>query len=191
MNIIREADNQENEDEKKIQQSVNGEPNASQSVPLSNEEFEPVEDGAIPQNSEGVVSGQFDNLNGIGNAQIAFKQGNYNQIMGYPQQISDKLSVFTQTFIPLIEVSLIELLGSNQLYQRESAQCMPSFQNNQMLLSGTLIYSVNNWIGTDIDQTAIAHDSQYVYNRIKPSGVNITKCEISTEAGTLTIMFTL
>jgi len=188
---IREADNPEDEKDKIIQQSLNGAPNTNQSVPMSNEEFEPISDGEIPQNSEGIVSGQFDNLNGVGNAQIAFKQGNYNQILGYPQQMSDKLVLFTQTFIPLIEVALIELLGTNQLYQREMAQCMPAFQNNQMLLSGTLVYSVNNWIGTDIDQNAIMHDSQYVFNRIKPSGVNITKCEISTESGTLTIMFTL
>jgi hypothetical protein len=194
---LREVENkEEDEDEDKekeevIQPSLHGQPNMQQNVPLSNEKFEPVQDGNIPQNSEGITSGQYDALKGNGTEQVSFQNGNFNQVLGYPKIVSDKITSLTQTFVPLIEVALIELLGNNQMYQRETGECVLSFQNNQILISFNFIYVVNNFIGTDIDQAAIAHDANYVLNRIKPSGANITKCEISTEAGTINIMGTM
>jgi hypothetical protein len=183
----------ENEEEEKkkeeiIKQSQHGDPSKSAEVPLSNENFVPVSDGNIPLNSEGIISGQFDSLEGNGIQQISFNQGNYNQVLGYPQLIQDKVGSLTQTLVPLIEIALIELLGNNQLYQRESGQCNLTFQNNQIFLSFAFIYKVANFIGTDIETEAIAHDSNYILNRLRPTKANITKCEISTESGTVTIM---
>jgi hypothetical protein len=187
-----QEDEQENkEEERVIQQSINGDPQVSEEVPLSDNKFVPVEDGNIPQNSQGITSGQYDALNGTGSDRVTFEQGNYNQVLGYPQLVTDKVSSLTRTLVPLIEVALIELLGNNQNYKRQSGQCAMSFQNNQLALSFSFIYVVAGWIGTDIAMEDIQHDSNYVLNRIRPVGANITKCEIDTESGTLTIMGTM
>jgi hypothetical protein len=187
----QEDEQKEEEQEQIIQQSINGDGQVAEEVPLSDDKFVPVEDGNIPQNSQGITSGQYDALNGTGFENISFEQGNFNQVMGYPQLVSDKVASLTRTLVPLIEVALIELLGNNQNYKRQSGQCAMSFQNNQLALSFSFIYVVNGWIGTDIAMEDIQHDSNYVLNRIRPVGANITKCEIDTESGTLTIMGTM
>jgi len=190
---IKEAE--EKEDEKKeeevVKTSQHGDPNKTAEVPLSDENFKPVQDGGIPQNSEGITQGEYDSLNGTGVEQVSFNQGNFNQVMGYPKLVNDKVVSLTRTIVPLIEIALIELLGSNQLYQRQSGQCNLSFQNNQLLISFAFTYIVNNFIGTDIEMEAIQHDSNYILNRIRPTHANITKCEIDTENGQVIIMGTI
>jgi hypothetical protein len=178
---------EDEEKKKEAEVSAQGTPDMQQQVPLSNDKFVPVQDGAVPMNSEGITQNQYDALNPIGQDKVAFQQGNFNQVVGYPKLVQDKVTVLTQTLVPLIEVSLIELLGSNQMYQRQSGECAMSFQNNQVQISFSFVYVVNGWVGTDIDQMAIQHDSQFVYNRIRPAGAAITKCEINTTDGTLVI----
>jgi hypothetical protein len=171
--------------------SINGDPSQTPNATLSDENFVPVQDGGIPLNSKQMTNSQFEELNGTGNEQISFQQGNYNQILGYPKLISDKVSLLNQTFVPLIEIALIELLGSNQLYIRNSGTCALSFQNNQISIAFTFVYMVNGWVGIDIDRDSIAHDSLYVFNKIKPVGANITQCSIDTESGQLIIQGTI
>jgi hypothetical protein len=191
---LREVENQEEDDENKeevIKSSLHGSPNLQQSVPLSNEKFEPVQDGNIPQNSEGITSGQYDALNSTGSEQVTFESGNFNQVLGYPKLVSDKITSVTQTLVPLIEVALIELLGTNQLYKRQIGQCALSFQNNNLMISFSFVYVVSNFIGTDVDMEALQHDSNYILNRIKPVGANITKCSIDTTDGQVVIQGTI
>jgi hypothetical protein len=189
------AEEAEEKDEKNKEEiaksSLHGNPDLNKQVPLSNDKFEPVQDGNIPQNSEGITSGQYDALNATGQEQIVFQNGNYKQVVGYPKLVQDKITSLTQTFVPLIEVALIELLGNSQMYQRQTGDVVMSFQNNQLAISFTFVYVVNNFIGTDIDLSAIQHDSNYILMKIKQSGANITKCEISTESGQITIMGSL
>jgi hypothetical protein len=185
----------DNEEDKKqeeiIRQSQHGDPDKTEQVALSDENFTPCSDGAVPQNSEGVTAGQFDSAAGNGQEQIVFNQGNFNQVMGYPKLVTDKVASLTQTLVPLIEISLIELLGSSQLYRRETGQCAISFQNNQLSISFTFIYIVNNFIGTDIDQESISHDANYILNKIRPTNANITKCSVDTGNGEVIVQGTI
>jgi len=159
---------------------------------LTDEKFMPVQDGAVPQDSQGITQGQYDALDPIGNAQIKFAQGNYQTVMGLPKVINDKTAQLTQTLVPLIEVAMIELLGSNSMYKRAVGQCQPAFDNQgKISIEFTFQYSVESWIGMDIDVTAIQHDANYVLEKIKPCKANITKCEIAVDEGTLTIMGTI
>jgi len=156
---------------------------------LTDEQLTPVRDGAVPQNAEGIASGQFDALDPVGNAEIKFNQGNYQTIMGLPKVAADKVAQLVQTLVPLLEISMIELLGANNLYQRALGQCMPSFDSQgKMGIEFTFQYIVEQWIGQDIDQQAIQHDANYVLERIKPVKANITKCEINVGEGTLIVM---
>lgn len=78
------------------------------------------------------------------------------------------------------------------MYTRQLAQVSPSFDNEAKLsLEFTFQYVVQSWIGTDIDEKAIQHDSTYILNRIRPTQANITKCEINCNSGDLTIMGSL
>jgi hypothetical protein len=168
----------------------NENPNTPETIPpLKDPANIPVQDGAIPQDAEGVAAGTYDALDPVGNANIKFDQGNYNTITGLPKVTGDKVAELMQTFVPLIEVSLIELLGNSNQYQRRLAQCAPSFDNQGKLsIEFTFQYGVTSWIGQDIDKTAIQHDANYVLDKLRPVNATISKCEIDTGDGILTIM---
>ena len=159
---------------------------------LKDEKMMPVKDGDVPQDSSGITSDQFDALDPVGNAEIKFNQGNYQTIQGLPQVTADKTAQLVQTFVPLVEVALIELLGSNSMYTRTLGQCQPGFdEKGQINIEFTFQYTIEQFIGQDIPLEAIKHDATYILEKIKPCKANVTKCEISTTNGVLTIQGTL
>jgi hypothetical protein len=203
---LTEDENEDEKEEKKTQDQLekeaetstantpyNENPNTPETIPpLKDQANVPIQDGAIPQDAAGIAAGSYDPLNPIGNAEIKFEQGNYNTIAGLPKVTADKVAELTQTFIPLIEVSLVELLGTSNNYQRTLAQCVPGFDNQGKInIEFTFQYTITSWIGSDIETTAIQHDANYILDKIKPVGANITKCEISVSNGLLTIMGSL
>jgi hypothetical protein len=205
---LREADDEEEEEkpeqltQEEQEKRTETDPNSNSYVeapmtpdntpPIKDEAAIPVQDGAIPQDSQGIADGSYDPLDPIGNAEIKFAQGNFKTIAGLPQLVNDKTAQLMQTFVPLMEVGMIELLGNSQMYQRQLAQIQPSFDNQGKLsLEFTFQYVVQNWIGTDIDQESIKHDANYILEKIVPTKANVTKCEINCADGLLTIMGTL
>jgi len=159
---------------------------------LKDEQNQVLTDGAMPQNSEGIAAGQFDALDPVGNANIKFDQGNYQTVMGLPKITADKTAQLVQTFVPLIEVALIELLGSNSMYRRTLGQCQPAFDNQgKISIEFTFQYTIDQWIGMDIPLEAIQHDANYILEKVKPCKANITKCEISVADGLFTIQGTI
>jgi len=195
--------NQEQEKEQLEQQKMqqqgqqpvyNSGPLGAENQPtLSDEKLQPVQDGGIPQNAIGIADGQYDALDPVGNAEITFEQGNYKQIVGLPQLVTGKVAELVQTLVPLIEISLIELMGSTSMYKRAVGQCIPSFdQQGKISINFTFQYVVEKFIGQDIELEAIQHDANYILDRIKPcQAANITKCEINVSEGTVTIMGTI
>jgi len=159
---------------------------------LKDEKMMPVRDGDVPMNAEGITAGEYDALSPYGDGDIKFESGNWSQIMGLPQLVQQKVQQLTNTFVPLIEVAMIELMGDSKSYKRTMGSCAPSFdQQGNMSIGFTFQYTVNSWVGQDISQEAIQHDSVYVLERIKPTGVNISKTEIDTSDGVLTIQGSL
>jgi len=188
------ADNNEEEkkdDDKKDDISSaaqSGAPNQAQQAPLTDQNNEPIADGQIPQDNAGVETEKYDPLDPIGKADIKFAQGNYQQFIGIPKLAQDKVQQVTQTLVPLIEVALIELVGSSNMYKRMIGQCYPAFDNQgKMSIQFTFQYSVPAFIGMDIDLEAIKHDSNYILTKIKAVEANITKCEINCAEGTVLI----
>jgi hypothetical protein len=157
--------------------------------PLSDMANQPLSDGDIPINSQGIASGQINALDPNGFANITFEQGNYQQIKGSPKTIQNKVVVFTQTFVPLIEVALIELLGSTNMYLRQSGNCEPVFEDNgQFFIDFTLIYVIDSWISMDVDPDAIKSDANYILQKLQTlKGINLSQVTIDTTEGTLTI----
>jgi hypothetical protein len=199
---LREEDDDEEEEEESAEDDIQNEtifpekPNepivAPEDQPLTDEKKEPIADGEIPQSSDGIAVGSFDALDPTGNVDIVFKQGNLNQLSSIPQAITQKVTLVTNTLIPLVEKALIELLGASSMYERTSATTSTSLENNTAQISGTLVYTVTMWIGLEVEYDAIAHDSQYVMNTLAVlQEVKITKCEIDVTEGTLTVSFTL
>lgn len=147
----------------------------------------PIQDGQIPQDAQAVADGSADAL-GLENIQVSFEQGNYKVFENLPNIISQKVGALCKTFIPLVEVALIELTGSSTQYKRTSALITPSFdQDSNLLVSFNLIYTVPGYIGVDFEYQDLQNDSQYIYDRIKPANIKITKCEIDTSNGEITI----
>lgn len=164
--------------------------NQQQVNAMTDMRFEPVKDGAIPIDSSGITKNQYDALNPVGDAGINFETGNFSNGLSSLKNSIIKAEQFIQkTFVPLIEVALIELMGSSNSYQRKNAVITPSFDNGaNVVVNFKFIYSVSLWIGTDIKPEAIQHDSTYIMNRIGVAGADISKCEIDCSDGTLTIV---
>lgn len=147
----------------------------------------PIQDGQIPQDSQAIANGSADAL-GLENIEVSFENGNYKIFESLPNVVSQKVAALCKTFIPLVEVALIELTGSSTQYKRTSALITPSFdQDSNLSVSFSLIYTVSGYIGIDFEYQDLQNDSQYIYDRIKPSGIKITKCEIDTSNGEITI----
>lgn len=150
----------------------------------------PIQDGQVPQQVDQTPQQgtQVDAL-GTENFDIQFQSGNYEQTKGLPEAVKAKTEGLTKTFVPLVEVALIELTGSSQMYLRKLAQITPSFDENSSLkLSFTLQYVIPGYIGTEFEYADLQSDSKYIYDRLLPSGAKITKCEIDTNDGSVTIM---
>jgi len=173
--------NEENEDEL---QNKDGSADNPVTNPSTNT---PIQDGQIPQDNAAVADGSADAL-GLENIEVKFESGNYSQFAMLPVTIGQKVNALTKTLVPLIEVALIELTGSSTQYKRTSALITPSFdQNANLLVNFNIVYTVPGYIGVDFEYKDLQDDSKYVYDRISPAGIKITKCEIDTSSGEVTI----
>ncbi len=123
--------------------------------------------------------------------EISFESGNFQEIQKLGDAVSAKTSLVEKTVLPLIEASLIELLGKSSLYKRESFEATPVFSGTQITISCSVKYHIDSWIATDVNREFIAQDASYVYNRIKVvPNVSWSTCEIDTTEGSLTVEFT-
>jgi hypothetical protein len=142
----------------------------------------------LPQDS----SQQFDSINPVGNVSFDFKEGNYKELSKIPAAVTQFIESFSRTFIPLVEVALVELLGNSSAYDRTKCDVTLTVQGNKPRVTGTLLYTVEMWIGDDVDQQAIAKDAKYVYDKLaKIPNLKITSCRIDCLDGTLTVEFSL
>src|SRR5574344_727716 len=158
-------------------------------IPLTDKQNIPIQDGQIPQDSNAVGQGEAYDAIGLQNIDIKFNSGNFNQLEALPGMVSQKSQALSKTLVPLIECALIELSGSSQMYKRQSFQFTPSFDTDgKFLVDFTIVYQMTAYIGTDFDLKDLQDDSTYIYNRIAPSKIKITKCEINTSDGSITIM---
>jgi hypothetical protein len=167
--------------------NIENQDNSAQNPITSEVTNAPIQDGQIPQDSQAIADGSADAL-GLQNIEVEFEQGNYKQIKSLPVVVSQKISALTKTFIPLVEVALIELTGASTQYKRTSAIVTPSFdQESNLQISFTIVYTVPGYIGVDFEYNDLQNDSKYLYDRISPAGIKITKCEIDTSSGEITI----
>lgn len=157
--------------------------------PLTDERAIPQQDGAIPQYAAGISSGQYDALDPIGKTVLSFEKGNFNVLNSLPQLVSSKTSQITQTLIPIIEVALIELLGSNTMYRRSLAQFFPAFDvQGKLNIEFVFNYTVESFIGQDIPVESIQNDANYILQKLQMfKEASITKCEINCNDGLVTI----
>lgn len=134
---------------------------------------------------------QYDAINPEGDAQINFMSGNYSQLAAIPQKASNKIATIQKTIIPLVEVALIELLGNNKAYKETSFNSVYTVDtNNEPKFECQMVYTVELFIGTDINQEDIAEDAKYILDRVSVvPGVQWTKCEIDCTTGNVNINF--
>lgn len=135
---------------------------------------------------------QADALDPNGFAEIDFVQGNYKDFESIPQILSEKVMLVTKTILPLIDVALIELLGNNKEYERTLFQSNFTMAGNTPTFTVSTKYTIEKWLGNDIQQDYIQQDANYVLQRINVlQGVQFTQCKIDTNDGSLAISFTL
>lgn len=133
---------------------------------------------------------QFDAINPEGEASISFESGNFNQLTQMPQQIMTKIATIQRTIMPLAEVALIELLGNNKAFKGESFNAVFNMLDNTPKFECNATYSVELFIGTDIEQADIQHDAKYILDRLKAvPNVQWNQCSIDCTDGKVTLGF--
>jgi hypothetical protein len=148
-----------------------------------------VDDGTDTQVAQD-SSLQFDAINPEGEASIHFESGNFNQLTQIPQQIMTKIATIQRTIMPLAEVALIELLGNNKAFKGESFNAVFNMLDNTPKFECNATYSVELFIGTDIEQADIQHDAKYILDRLKAvPNVQWNRCEINCASGEVNLGF--
>jgi hypothetical protein len=121
---------------------------------------------------------------------LTFQSGNLNQVMTMPSTLSQKLTILTKTFLPLMEKAMIDLLGQSDYYQREECTAQVNMQDNGFLVTGKVVYGVQMFIGVDVEEQAIRKDSVFIYNTISViPNFNITHCVVDVGEGKVTVEF--
>lgn len=126
-----------------------------------------------------------------GNGDITFESGNWLNLNQLANPITLKIATVQKTIIPIIEVSLIELLGNNSLYKGKNFNAALDFKNGNFFMNVECVYSVEQFIGSDVDKKAIMHDAKYILDRVSQAvkGITWNKCEINCSQGIVTINF--
>lgn len=133
---------------------------------------------------------QFDAINPEGEASIKFESGNFSQLAQMPQQIMTKIATIQKTIMPLAEVALIELLGNNKAFKGENFNAVFSMLDNTPKFECNATYSVELFIGTDIEQADIQHDAKYILDRLQAvPGVQWNTCSIDCTSGKVNLGF--
>ncbi|GEM_PF-2616084 len=123
-----------------------------------------------------------------GTNEITFANGNLNLIQSSLKNLIRKPGLILRTFLPLVEKALIELLGTSSSYKRDSFNFNIITSNNQIVYSIMATYSVDLFIGTDIEAAAVKHDQDYIAGTISVvPGIKIKSVKIDTSTGLVTV----
>lgn len=127
-------------------------------------------------------------LKAEGSTSIVFEQGNYGQLQNSVKALVRKPGIISRTFLPLVEKALIELLGTSSSYKRTNFEFNISLINGQIQYVITCIYSVDLFIGTDIEKSAVEHDQNYIIETISVvPEIKIKDVKIDTSTGLVRI----
>lgn len=119
-----------------------------------------------------------------------FKEGNINIINDYFNLTYRKVTTIKNAVLPVIEATLIQLLGNSGEYSRQSCQVIIEHKDSSPIFNLDIIYYVPKWIGVDIKKESITSDVTFIYDKIsKFDNVEYKHCSIDCATGTLRIEF--
>ena len=173
-------------------QAVPVEDNSPEMVPIEPASTDPVPAvKPTPNIAPGVAADtslQIQPLVDEGTNEITFANGNLNLIQSSLKNLIRKPGLILRTFLPLVEKALIELLGTSSSYKRDSFNFNIITSNNQIVYSIMATYSVDLFIGTDIEAAAVKHDQDYIAGTISVvPGIKIKSVKIDTATGLVTV----
>lgn len=154
---------------------------------LADENNNPIQSGLVP------IDSNTPNISlKVPEIKALFTEGNFNNCAALMSSIQLKFDSVTRTIEPLIEVALIELLSSSDRYVRTFANIVPSFDDNgQFVISFSFKFTVSAFIVQEVEYNDVLTDSQYILNKIRPTGANFTKCEIDCTEVIVTVEGTI
>ena len=119
-----------------------------------------------------------------------FEEGNIGLIDEYFNLTYKKVTTIKNSVLPIIEASLIELLGSSIEYKRSKCETVISYQGSSPIFELDLEYFVPKFVGIDIKKDSIIEDVTFIYNRLKTlSNVEWKKCSVDCKVGKVFISF--
>ena len=121
---------------------------------------------------------------------VSFESGNYAQLDLSLKEMIKKPALISKTIIPLIEKALIELLGTSSAYKRKLFNYSVVLENKKIAYACSVEYAVDLFIGSDIDNSAVEHDTKYITDTLAVvNGLRITNSKIDTSTGIVHIEF--
>lgn len=118
----------------------------------------------------------------------AFSDGNARDLKSWQDSLTMKAKLIVQTIEPIIEISLVKLLGNSNEYKKLASNItfIGDFD-----FDVTFTYSVKNWNAPGVAQEYIAQDANMIFSNLtKVQNVKKWKsCKIDVEAGTLEVRF--
>ena len=121
---------------------------------------------------------------------FSFDDGNFNLIDDYFNLTYKKVTTIKNSIFPIIETSLIELLGNSSEYKRSKCQVVISHQGSSPIFDLDLEYYVPKFIGVDIKQESIISDVNFIYDKLKTlDNVVWKKCAVDCKVGRIFISF--
>ena len=144
-------------------------------------ENEVAQNTVVDVNSNNQVLDSNNNFSEIENStqDITFEETNYGSV----ESILTKSETLKRTFLPIVEVALIRLLGTSDAYKRKSLNV--NLENNEFKVA--FQYFVSAFVGLDVDIDAIKADANNILKNISIASVKVNKCEIDCTKGTITI----
>lgn len=129
-------------------------------------------------------SAQTDAVNPAGQYELNFEEGNFKTMQDLPNTIGNKSVLLTKTIVPLIEAGLIELLGNSSAYNEKKCDTVVTIDGNNVKFESDIVFTADLYIGTDIEQEAIASDAKYLLDKIKIiPNCEWTECSIDCAEG--------
>lgn len=121
---------------------------------------------------------------------LVFEEGNFNLVDEFFNLTYKKVTSIKNSILPIIESSLIELLGSSIEYKRQKSEVIISYQGSSPIFDISLEYFVPKFVGIDIKKDSIIEDVKFIYERLQTlDNVEWNKCSVDCKVGKVYISF--
>ncbi len=119
----------------------------------------------------------------------SFTDGNAKDLNAWKETLDNKTKLIVHTIEPLVEISLVKLLGNNEDFDKTTSNI--TILDDGQSFGVYFLYTIKKWIAPDTDPEFIKKDANAIFDNLKqvPDVKKWQSCEIDVTKGTLKIEF--